>query len=914
MLNASNSGQSEAVTFTPTDTTDYTTASATATVNVAQATPTVVSVNPVNITYGTALDNGQLSGTASWTVNGSLVPVAGTFTYTSAAGTVLNASNSGQSEAVTFTPTDTTDYTTASATATVNVAQAPPTVVSVNPVNITYGTALDNGQLSGTASWTVNGSLVPVAGTFTYTSAAGTVLNASNSGQSEAVTFTPTDTTDYTTASATATVNVAQAPPTVVSVNPVNITYGTALDNGQLSGTTSWTVNGSLVPVAGTFTYTGAAGTVLNASNSGQSEAVTFTPTDTTDYTTASATATVNVAQAPPTVVSVNPVNITYGTALDNGQLSGTASWTVNGSLVPVAGTFTYTSAAGTVLNASNSGQSEAVTFTPTDTTDYTTVSATATVNVAQATPTVVSVNPVNITYGTALDNGQLSGTASWTVNGSLVPVAGTFTYTSAAGTVLNASNSGQSEAVTFTPADTTDYTSTTATATINVAQASTTTTLTSDTNPSVFGQSVTFTATVAASSGSGTPTGMVDFLDGDTPLGFNALTAGEATFTTSSLTVATHSITVAYFGDTNFITSISPIVSQVVNQASTTTTLTASPNPIVFGQSVTFTATVAAVSPGSGTPTGTVTFDDNGTPLGTGTLSSGVAAFSTSILTAGTQSITAVYSDDANFTTSTSNVVSQVVKQVSTTTTLISSTNPSAFGQSVTFTATVAAVSPGTGTATGQVVFYDGTTPIDTEYLSGGRRRTPRGPLGERPLDHRPVSRQPDFGGSTSTAFTQTVNQDQTSTVLASSLDPAVSGQSVTFTATVAAKAPGSGTPTGTVTFYDGTTAIDTEPLVGRGELHDLSLAVGTHPISAVYGSDTNFIGSTSADDPQTIKQASTATVTSSVNPTLSGQSVTFTANVSATRRQRARRPARSSSTTTAYRLPPASSSIPWA
>ena len=472
VLNASNSGQSEAVTFTPTDTTDYTTASATVTVNVAQAPPTVVSVNPVNITYGTALDNGQLSGTASWTVNGSLVPVAGTFTYTSAAGTVLNASNSGQSEAVTFTPTDTTDYTTASATVTVNVAQATPTMVSVNPVNITYGTALDNGQLSGTASWTVNGSLVPVAGTFTYTSAAGTVLNASNSGQSEAVTFTPTDTTDYTTASATATVNVAQATPTVVGVNPVNITYGTALDNGQLSGTASWTVNGSLVPVAGTFTYTSAAGTVLNAGNSGQSEAVTFTPTDTTDYTTASATATMNVAQATPTVVSVNPVNITYGTALANGQLSGTASWTVSGSLVTVAGTFTYTSAAGTVLNASNSGQSEAVTFTPTDTTDYTTASATATVNVAQATPTVVSVNPVNITYGTALANGQLSGTASWTVNGSLVPVAGTFTYTSAAGTVLNAGNSGQSEAVTFTPTDTTDYTTASATATINVSQA----------------------------------------------------------------------------------------------------------------------------------------------------------------------------------------------------------------------------------------------------------------------------------------------------------------------------------------------------------------------------------------------------------------------------------------------------------
>ena len=189
--------RARSVTFTPTDTTDYTTASSTVTVNVAQATPTVVSVNPVNITYGTALANGQLSGSASWTVNGSTVTVPGTFTYTSAAGTVLDAGN-GQSEAVTFTPTDTTDYTTASSTVTVNVAQATPTVVSVNPVNITYGTALANGQLSGTASWTVNGSTVTVPGTFAYTSAAGTVLNAAANGQSEAVTFTPTDTTDYT--------------------------------------------------------------------------------------------------------------------------------------------------------------------------------------------------------------------------------------------------------------------------------------------------------------------------------------------------------------------------------------------------------------------------------------------------------------------------------------------------------------------------------------------------------------------------------------------------------------------------------------------------------------------------------------------------------------------------------------------
>jgi len=102
-----------------------------------------------------------------------------------------------------------------------------------------------------------------------------------------------------------------------------------------------------------------------------------------------------------------------------------------------------------------------------------------------------------------------------------------------------------------------------------------------------------------------------------------------------------------------------------MVNQAGTTTTLTSSANPSTSGQSVTFTATVAAVSPGTGTPTGTVNFLDNGTTIGTeATLTAGVATFTTSSLAVGTQSITAVYSGDTNFTTSTSRIISQAVNQ----------------------------------------------------------------------------------------------------------------------------------------------------------------------------------------------------------------------------------------------------------
>ena len=461
VLNAGNN-QIESVTFTPTDTTDYTSATTHVTVNVGQATP-LPTVNPINVTYGTALANNQLGGSATFTVNGQSVNVAGSFKFTSAVGTVLHAGNN-QIESVTFTPTDTNDYTTAMTQVSVNVAQATPQR-AVNTVSITYGTALANSQLSGSATFPVNGQSVNVPGSFQYTTAAGTVLNAGNN-QVESVTFTPIDTTDYTTAGTSATVNVAHATP-LVSVNAINIIYGTALANSQLIGSATWTVNSQSVTVPGTFTLTTVAGSVLNAGNN-QIESVTFTPTDTTDYTSATTHVTVNVGQATP-LPTVTPINMTYGTALSNSQLAGSATFTVNSQAINVAGSFKFTSAAGTLPSAGNN-QLENVTFTPTDTTDYSAVSTLVTVNVARATP-LPTVNAVNITYGTALANSQLSGSATFTVNGQSVTVAGSFSYTTAAGTVLNAGNN-QVESVTFTPIDTTDYATAGTSATVNVAHA----------------------------------------------------------------------------------------------------------------------------------------------------------------------------------------------------------------------------------------------------------------------------------------------------------------------------------------------------------------------------------------------------------------------------------------------------------
>ena len=99
-------------------------------------------------------------------------------------------------------------------------------------------------------------------------------------------------------------------------------------------------MNGSTVTVTGTFAYAPSDPTLPHA-GADQTEAVIFTPTDATDYTTATTSVIVNVSQATPDV-SVNPVNITYGTALNDNQLSGTATWVVNGETVNVAGTFIY--------------------------------------------------------------------------------------------------------------------------------------------------------------------------------------------------------------------------------------------------------------------------------------------------------------------------------------------------------------------------------------------------------------------------------------------------------------------------------------------------------------------------------------------------------------------------------------------
>src|SRR5206468_3478161 len=158
----------------------------------------------------------------------------------------------------------------------------------------------------------------------------------------------------------------------------------------------------------------------------------------TTNYTTATKTVTITVTQAAPVITWANPASIIYGTALSTIQLNATAS---------TGGSFVYTPAAGSIPAAGTVTLS--VTFTPTDTTDYTSVTKTVDLTVNQDTPGITWNTPASITYGTALPSTQLDATAS---------DPGTLVYTPAAGTIPAVGTDTLS--VTFTPTDTTNHSS----------------------------------------------------------------------------------------------------------------------------------------------------------------------------------------------------------------------------------------------------------------------------------------------------------------------------------------------------------------------------------------------------------------------------------------------------------------------
>ncbi len=424
--------------------------------------------------------------------------------------------------------------------------------------------------------------------------------------------------------------------------------------------------------------------------------------------------------------------------------------------------------------------------------------------------------------------------------------------------------------------------------------------------NSAVFGQPVTFTATVSANTpGSGTPTGTVNFLDGNTVLAANVPlnTRGIATFSTSSLFVASHSITATYLTDSNYASS-SGLITFNVGPDNTTTAVTLSQSaPLVYGQLLSFLATVTANAPGVGVPVGTVTYMDGGTLLATIPLNAnGQSTFTASNLTTGNHSITAVYNPTTgNDSGSTSSQLAITIGRASTTIAIASSTgsNAALTTQGITFTATVTQVAPSLLTPDGTVQFVDTTnsTVLGTVPLVNGTATVSTSTLAVGSHNITAVySGSSNFTAGPNASLTQVVVPiNSTSTTLTASPSPSLVGQAVTLTATISPLLATFGTPTGTVDFSD--TYVDAKNNTVTVDLGTVPLSGGTatlpvstlaanpsHTLKATYSGNSTLLASSTTQTQEVDPASTTVALTSSTGskPAKFTHSVTFTATVS--------------------------------
>ena len=736
--------------------------------------------------------------------------------------------------------------------------------------------ALPSGTQDITATYSGTATLGPSSGTFTQ------VVNPAAT-TSTTVTGNPNPSTVGQQVTFTATVTAAGGIPTgSVSF----FAGGTLLGTVQVNGTGSASLAVSTL-LSGTQTitasYSGASGfaassgavnqTVNAATNSATTTTVLGSPNPSTLGQAVAFTATVTSTSGTPTgTVSFQAGTTNLGTA----SLNAAGQATISTNSLP-AGTQTIAATyAGDATFAGSSGTtSQTVSSTATSTTTTTLVGSPNPSSVGQTvTFTVTVTSPAGTPAGSVLffSGSTVLGIANLNNGSASLPVS-----TLPSGTNLVQASYGGAPgfnpslgSVSQTVGSSGTFTTTTAVA--------------ANPNPATLNQLVTLTASVSSSSG--TPTGIVQFQDNGTNLGTASLNgSGLASLGATTFVAGMHTITATYEGGQNFsISSGSTFLTVNSATAATTTVVSSTPNPSTLNQPVTFTATVTS---SSGTPTGSVVFQDGGTNLGTGFLNgAGQASITVTTLTAGTHTIAAVYQATANFATSSGSTQQTVSGSASaaTTTTVTGTPNPSNVNQTVTLTATVTSPS---GIPTGVVDFSDGSTDLGTRTLNGAG--------------------QANFAVSSLTAGTHTITVTydgapnfqvssgttqltvtggavaSTSTTVSGSPNPSAVGQLVTFTANVFSS---SGIPTGTVQFLDGSTSLGTASLNGSGQaiLSTNSLASGTHTITATYQGSASFTSS-SGTTTQTVTNGAATTTTTSVvgvpNPASVGQLVTFTATV---------------------------------
>lgn len=361
--------------------------------------------------------------------------------------------------------------------------------------------------------------------------------------------------------------------------------------------------------------------------------------------------------------------------------------------------------------------------------------------------------------------------------------------------------------------------------------------------SPSIAGQSVTFTATMTGTASNGTPNGTVTFDFGDgtaaTPV---TLSGGTASISHTYATAGNKTVTANYGGDGSNYVASSASMTQTVNKVTSSPNLNITPSPAVVGQASTFSVTVPGAS-GVPTPAGTATINfGDGSSNTVLTLSGGTASTTHTYTAAGNFTATLTYSGDTNYT-SAAPTFPVTVNAGASGTSIGSSANPSPFGQTVTFTATVNGTNP-----TGTVQFFDGATVLGSGIVVAGSATFSTSALSAGPHSITAVyGGDSNNTGSTSSVLTQTISLSTTTTTLASSQNPSDVGKPVTFTATVTS---GAGAPNGgTVTFMDGATTLGSASVsAGIATLTTTSLALGSHSITASFSGSPGFTSGTSS------------------------------------------------------------------
>ena len=480
------------------------------------------------------------------------------------------------------------------------------------------------------------------------------------------------------------------------------------------------------------------------------------------------------------------------------------------------------------------------------------TLGQTITFTAQLSSPNGVPTGSVQFTDGsTILGTATVSGTGVATINTALLTIG--------------------SHTITATYQPTGIFAATTASLTQVVNAYPTATTVTSSLNPSGYGQPITFTATVSSTiSGSGSPTGTIQFTDGAILLATKTLTANgsstaSASFVTNGLSVGIHTITATYAPTGAFAASTATLTQIIRGLPTTTLIAPATPNPANALQPVTLSASVSTGT--ASIATGTVTFFDSGTALGTASLdATGHATYITSTLTTGTHTINAIYSGDTSFATSTSNNITETITANPTFTSLsISPTQSQAFqfftvnfsnttqtnvpftpqscspACTVTLTitglpnsqnSTVTAPVLATGSATFRYALATGTYTFTAAFNGSSA-----------------------FAASTSGVLSETVVPATTTLTLAAAPTTANQNQSIAFTSIFTAPLS-TEIPNGAITFLDGATPIATAPFTANPLSNTTTvtaatstLAPGTHIITATCPGDpnSNFLPATS-------------------------------------------------------------------